>query len=695
MVIVIITAFVASILFSLSFATIIPLLKVMMGEEGLHGWVDRNVCKWRYGVQFYVPDRSDLLSESGRHMANSLAITSVKEDSILEKAGLKPTYRITGVGSYMVNEHKEELSSIKLLAELATAPGKTKLPVKYQHIQNGKLITETVNIQVPPKPFYVENIQNFMSLLPRDQMKENKEKGVIFIIVVMGIVTIARCICRFLQTYMGEKIIQIAVLSLRQDTFTHVMKMPIGFFSGDKASDTTSRIIGDISASAKGVNYLMGKALREPLNALFLLLIAMWISWELTIIFLTIAPLTIGLLVLIGKRIKKASRKKLRSGAKMLGKIQSVMSAMSVVKVYNRQEHETKSYKGLNRRFLRQTLRVTKANAATGPLMEVLGMLTGSAALLVGVHWVSQNKLEPSMFFGLLVILGTCAESIRKMSNIWPTLQQAEAAAERVYEIIDHEPEVEAKDGYEIEPLKEKIEFKDVVFSYPSSRSPVLNGVNLTVNAGQTVAVVGPNGSGKTTLVNLIPRFYNVDSGQILIDEQDTAKATLKSLRSQISMVTQKIVTFNSSIADNIAYSKPEAKMEEIVAAAKKAYAHEFIEVLPDGYETEIGEQGGGFSGGQLQRIVIARAILKDPSIMILDEATSQIDAESESKIHKALEEVMKNRTCFIIAHRFSTVISADSIVVLDAGRVIAQGQHSQLVEHCPLYKSLYETQLL
>jgi ABC-type multidrug transport system fused ATPase/permease subunit len=303
--------------------------------------------------------------------------------------------------------------------------------------------------------------------------------------------------------------------------------------------------------------------------------------------------------------------------------------------------------------------------------------------------------MQPSYFFGLLVALGISAESIRKSSDIWNKAQSANAAAERVFAVLDEQAEFEKPGAIELPAFKERIEFKDVVFTYPGNGTPILKGVDLTVQAGCNVAIVGPNGSGKTTLINLLPRFYNTDSGRILIDGLDICDVTLKSLRDQIGMVTQNVVTFHDTMAANITYGRPSATREEIIDAAKRSFADEFISILPDGYDTVIGEHGAGLSGGQLQRIVIARAILKNPAILIFDEATSQVDADSEAKIHSAIEEIMLDRTCFIIAHRFSTVITADIIVVMDNGQIIAQGQHNELMKTCPLYQSLYETQLV
>lgn len=694
-VVIVLTAVLIGVLFSLSFATIVPLLKVMMqGEDGLHGWVDRSVCKWQYGLGFYMPDTSDFTS-GGTDIAYRLLVTKVEKNGWADKAGFKLGDRIVGAGNRLVGKDVDKITCSKLLEELATADGES-VTVQVKRINEKETLEDKLlQLNIGTKPAYADWAQAAISFIPRGAGRANKERAVAFIILAMVVVTIVRCTATFYQKYLAEKVVQIAIAKLREDAFAHSIEMPVGFFSSKGTSDTLSRMIGDIAVTGTGVKILLGKALREPLKAIGTLALAMVISFKLTLIFLCCAPVTILLLGLLGKKIRKATKRSLMSWALILGKLEGVMNALRVVKVYNRQEHERSAYAALNRRLLKRMLRIAKVDAGTGPIMEVLGMIAGSAALLVGVHWVANNNMDPGSFFALLVALGATAESVRKTSDVWTKVQRANAAAERVFAMIDEPIEFEKPGAVELLPLKEKIEFRDIVFTYPNSNRPVLNGINLTVKAGQTVAVVGPNGAGKTTLVNLIPRFYNVDSGAILIDGQDISEGTLSSLRNQIGMVTQDVVTFNDTIAANIGYGKADATREEIIEAARRSFAHEFVEPLPEGYDTIIGEHGAGLSGGQLQRIIIARAILKNPAILIFDEAMSQVDADSEAKIHKALSELMHSRTCFVIAHRFSTVISADTIVVMEDGQVVAQGRHDELVQSCLLYQNLYETQLI
>lgn len=674
---------------SFSIVTMIPVLKVMMGEEGLHGWVDRQICSKRYGMDFYLPSKTDLY-ESADTMSRQLLIVYVADKGWAKQAGLEVQNWIVGVSS-----GGRQAQTAKQMQELlAVCPVEQPLQIEVQPVKG---TVKTLDITAPPKPVYADAVQWVVGHVPREETADSKFRAIVVLMIVVTVITILRCLARFYQHYLGEKIVNIAIMRIREDVFRHVMYMSVGFFSARGTSDTTSRILGDVAMCGKGIKTLLGKAVREPFSAAAALAVAFKINWQLTAIFLASAPAVIAVFAILGRKIKKATKKSLVVTADILGRIQDAMNALRIVKVYNRQEYEIDRYQQANKALLKQNLRIAKVEAGINPLLDVLGMLAMCGAILVGAAWVSgqYGRLQSSEFFILIGLLGVAAESVRKVSDVWNFIQQANAAAERVFAVIDEPREPEVPQAFDLKPLQKQIVFENIAFTYPGSCQRALNGINLTVPAGRTVAVVGPNGSGKTTLVNLIPRFFEPDSGRILIDGQDIHKATLASLREQISLVTQQVVTFNDTIANNIAYSKPSASMDEIVQAAKMAYAHEFIEPLPDGYNTLIGENNAGFSGGQLQRIIIARAILKNPKILIFDEAMSQIDADSEAKIHAALEAIMKNRTCFLIAHRFSTVISADFIVVMDGGRIAAQGRHEELIAGCDLYKRLYETQLI
>lgn len=708
---VVVSAMVIALLLSISFMAIIPLLRVMIGDEGLHGWADRKTCETAYGMEFDILGAAESSEATGPSHQTHLRVHRVREGSLAERADIRVDDRI---GLPAEDDPNSQGTYLRLLEDLATETTQT-LRIERVRRDGAVWTSDEIELNTPHDRAAIESLQRkslqelkwrtelaglaavrwAVSFLPRGQSAENKIRAVSAIMAVMLIITIIRCIAKYYQDYIGQKVVQTAINELRQDVFARLMRVPIGLFATERPSDTISRIMRDTNTMTSAIKVMLGKALREPMNALFMLGGAMFLNWKLSLVFLTAAPFVLVLLGSFGRKMKKASRRSLVAGAEMLSKLQEAVTGLRVVKVYNQQEYEQKQFGKINDRLLKQLLAMSKVDAATHPVLEVLGMLAGAGAIIVGMAWVTGGGLEGPEFLVLLGLLGGAAEAVRKSSDIWNKIQQANAAAERVFAVLDHPIEPEKPGAVALPSGRGNVEFRNVVFTYPCADRPALKGVNLTVTSGHNVAIVGPNGSGKTTLANLLPRFYDPDSGRILIGGYDIAEVTLESLRRQIGMVTQEVITFNNTIAANIAYGQQGATQEEIVEAAQRAFAHEFISRLPLGYDTVIGENGVGLSGGQLQRIVIARAILKNPTILIFDEATSQVDADSEAKIHKAIEELMQGRTTFIIAHRFSTVIAADVIVVMDGGRIVAQGRHEQLIQTCPIYQGLYETQLI
>ncbi len=693
--IVLISVVLISFFFMLSYATISPLLTVMMGSEGLHGWLDRKISQDRYDINFYVPDSTDFMDPDSK-AAYQLKINNIEEESVLFEEGIRAQDWITGVNDYMPTD-SNVVPIIKLLEELATIEKNEPLIIQYRRTIPNKTEVEIkqAELRAPEKPFFADFGQELLAAVPREQSKESKMNAVIFVLALMVVVTILRCFFRFLQDYTAAKIVQSTLAEVRMQMFGHSMDMQAGFFVKEGSSDTVSRMIRDSDAAGKGINVLLGKAIREPVKAIGLLIFAFYTAPQLTLIFITCVPFTLVAVGKLGKKIKRATRKSLQSWSLMLSRLEEAIGSVKIVKVYNRQEAEKKSFDQLNKGLLKQLLKIAKAGASTSPVMESLAMIAASTGLVFGVYWVSRGDMEPADFFTLLIILGATAESFRRVSDLWPRIQESNAAAERVFAMIDQPKEPESKTPVQLKRLENEIQFNNIYFTYPGNEHPTLKDINLTIKAGSKVALVGPNGSGKTTLASLLPRFYDPDSGIITIDGVDIKQASLYSLRDQISLVTQNTMTFSNTIAYNIAYSKEDATMDEIIDAAKQAFAHEFITQLPNGYETMLGQAGAGLSGGQLQRIAIARAMLKNPEILIFDEATSQIDAESEAKIHTAVERFMQDRTSIVIAHRFSTIMKADMIVVFDNGRVRSIGTHHELTKNCALYNSLYETQLI
>ncbi|MCK5272904.1 MAG: ATP-binding cassette domain-containing protein [Sedimentisphaerales bacterium] len=685
-------AVIVAVLFTLSIAAMLPLMKIMIGEEGPHGWVNREIIECRFGITFEAVDLPETLAAIADpcQPTRPLRVTDVKKDSPAEQKGLQKSDEILSAGKE--SSPAKQISRDKLLEQLAWAPAEQAIMLTVKHYGESQKI---IAIIPAARPIYASTAKWLLSFMPRSQSETFKRNCVILIIIMILIATLVRCLMRFTQEYLVRKISFRSIMLLRQDAYNKTIHLPLSFFSAEGISDTTSRFVQDSLRIYTGITTLFGKVVREPFKMVVLTITAYMINAEMTIIVLLGAPAAAFVIGKLGKKMKRATKRTLGSWSLMLGHLQETLSGIRVVKGYHREAHEEKKFALINEKLLKQQNRMAKVDSAGGPLLESLGITAACVGMIFAAYWMTKGEIKTTEFFIVVMLLGLMAESGRKLGDVIPRLQASDASAERVYKLIDAPIEVDPDNALELPRLGKSLEMRNVNFQYPNSPTPTLEDISLTIKAGETVAVVGPNGSGKTTLTSLISRFFIPQSGEILIDGTNITEASLSSLRGQIGIVTQHTVSFNDTISANIAYGDLDATEEEIIEAAKKAYAHEFITQTAQGYQTIVGEQGATLSGGQLQRIAIARAILRNPAVLIFDEAMSQIDADSEAKIQKALAEFTRGRTSFIIAHRLSTIIDADRILVLDCGKLIAQGKHQELLKTCNLYRQLYEVQFV
>jgi ABC-type multidrug transport system fused ATPase/permease subunit len=469
----------------------------------------------------------------------------------------------------------------------------------------------------------------------------------------------------------------------------------MSFFATSGTSDTISRFIADTNQLSQGLITLLGKTLVEPAKLVGAVVVALCLSWKLTLLACVAGPPTYVVIRKMGGIMRHSTRKVLQSQGRMLWALSETLAGVRVVKAYTTEGFEENRFKQITRQLYQELKPLSASDAVTGPTIESLGIAAATVAAAIAGRWVFEGQMKPENFFVLLGVLAAMFDPVRKLSPVITKFHASDAAAARVFELRDRVVEQDVPGAIALPRHRESIEFRRVTFTYANAATPALREVSLRIRQGQCVAVVGGNGSGKTTLLSMLPRFFQPQEGQVLIDGHDLAQVTLPSLRGQIGLVTQETVLFNATIGQNIAYGCPDATPEQIVTVARQAFVDEFVSVLPEGYDTMVGEHGATLSGGQRQRIAIARVILRDPSILILDEAMSQIDSESEAKIHQALEGFMAGRTTVTIAHRFSTVIGADCVVVMENGRIVDVGTHGELLARCRTYRLLFETQLV
>jgi subfamily B ATP-binding cassette protein MsbA len=501
----------------------------------------------------------------------------------------------------------------------------------------------------------------------------------------------------YVSSYLMADVGQRVVMDLRNTLYHHILDQSAGFFAHGATGRLLSRINNDVGQVQQVVSETAGDFARESLALVGYAALLFYYDARLTIVCLTGAPLVVYPLIRLGQSVHRTTKRSQEALEQLSHLSTEAFTGHRIVKAFATEKHEAEKFNRAGYHLFRTNMKVTAALSSLPPLMELLGGCGMAAAIVYGSAQIKNNNLTPGQFVLFIGTLFLMYGPAKKLSRVNANLQQAIAAAERIFEMLDtHTEVVEQPSAAPLAPFQHAIEFRDVGFGYEDGPNRILRNVSFTVRAGQMIAIVGRSGAGKTTLVNLLPRFYDVAAGVILIDGVDLRRASLASLRRQIGIVTQDTVLFDDSIATNIAYGSSNATRQQIEEAARAANAHDFISSLAKGYETMIGERGQRLSGGQRQRVAIARALLKDAPILVLDEATSALDTESELLVQEALSNLMRNRTSFVIAHRLSTIRRADAIVVLEHGQVVEMGRHDELLANTDgTYATLYQLQLL
>ena len=527
-----------------------------------------------------------------------------------------------------------------------------------------------------------------------DDIFVNKDQLMLKIIplIIMGIFLV-KGFFSYIYNYLLEKVGQSIIRDLRNRLYSHIQSLPLSFFQKKPTGELISRIISDVTLIQGAVSNVLVGVLKDTCQVFFLIGVIFYQDWRMASVAMISLPLVVFPIVTFGRRHRRLSRGSQQTTAQISNILYETITGNRIVKAFCMEKYEVTRFAKTLDKLFGITLRNTKIGAISSPLMEFLGGIGISLVVLYGGSQVIAGKSTPGTFFSFLFALFMIYEPIKGVSKMNVALQQGIAAAERVFDILDVESIVaEKKEAIALPLVKDAIAFTDVRFKYDND-TEVLKGINLKVKVGEVLAIVGSSGGGKSTLVNLIPRFFDVTGGSLTVDGMDIRDVTLKSLRSQIGIVTQQTILFNDTVRYNIAYGSQDSTEEETIEAARAAHALDFIRHLPQGFDTVIGESGARLSGGERQRLSIARAILRNAPILILDEATSSLDTESEREVQQAIENLVQSRTTFVIAHRLSTIRNADRIIVIQDGRIVEEGTHDSLLPLGGVYKMLYDMQ--
>jgi subfamily B ATP-binding cassette protein MsbA len=528
-----------------------------------------------------------------------------------------------------------------------------------------------------------------------DEVFVSKDFSVLPLIIagvpaLYGVKSAAAYVQNYLMSWIGQRVTQ----ELRDELFRHLHTLSLDFYSATKSGEVLAKVTNDLSNVQSALQFLPLYLIRDTLTVVGLLGVLFYLNWSFALLALIGIPVSSIFLVVLGKKMRDSSRESQVVMGEIYHRFQESLQSMMVIKAFNYEAGAIAKFRDENNRFFDQMMRYLRATALSGPLMEFFGSLVIAGLIYYGAQEVAANKMTSGGFFAFLAAVFAAYAPTKNLARMNSELQRGLSSGERIFSLLDEKPKVlDAANASQFEGLKQNIRLEGVRFRYPSRESDALNNVDMHVNRGETIAIVGPSGSGKSTLVQLLLRLYDPNSGSLLLDDKDLREWGTASVRRHLGLVTQETVLFNDNVAANIAIGRKDVSREDVERAAKVAAAHDFIAALPEGYDTMLGDRGMRLSGGQRQRLAIARAVLANPEILILDEATSNLDSTSEREVQAALERLMKGRTVIVIAHRLSTVRSADRIYVMDAGKVIEEGSHSNLLKKDGLYKRLYELQ--